>query len=406
MDSNLNIQKESLEGKDRVILEGRLDATWAGHLDDYINGLIREGVYKIQVHMAGVQYLSSAGIRVLVNQYKKISKIGGSFRLEELSQSVHDVLKMVGMLSLLTGPETEQPIEEKQKTRVLETGGYRFDCENLQSEPMISALTGTPGRVAASGYGAGDSSRIRFEANHYGLGIGAIGDGYDDCKARFGEFLALGDAVVYKPSDGSKVPDYTVRTGRLEPEIEALYAIHATGEFSERILFEPTGTGKTITLAGLMEAVKDATGSKSFIFLMIAESAGLIGVSLSVPPVGGDEVFGFPGIRSHINFTTEPAYSRMLTVTLGFYSESSGEEMKAFLRPVKPGHAGYSHVHSAVFPYQALPKNEASPGRMVRHLFETSIVEDVLHLIHDSREISGLGDSTFRQGVIWAGNIG
>ena len=63
--------------------------------------------------MKGVQYLSSAGIRILVNQYKKIKKIGGLFVLTDLSDSVAEVLNMVGMSSMLT--ERIPDVQETKK---------------------------------------------------------------------------------------------------------------------------------------------------------------------------------------------------------------------------------------------------------------------------------------------------
>jgi anti-anti-sigma factor len=405
MDNNLDIRKGPPGSEQRIFLEGRLDANWAGHLDDYLNSLVREGSYHLILNMAGVQYLSSAGIRILVSQYKKIKKIGGLFVLEDLSTAVSEVLKMVGMINILTEGTTEAAPMEKVASPFLEIKGYRFDNEVLSNEKMTLLLTGNPGLALTSGFTAGDNRKIKFTANRYGLGIGAIGDGYEDCKSRYGEFLAFGEALVYKPSDGSKIPDYTVRTGMLEPEINALCSLQADGGFSNRISFEPLESSPAITLEDLAAGFAQTTGHKQFVFLMIAESAGLVGVSLSAPPVDGKQLFEFPGIRENINFTTEPAYSRMLTVSLGFYALDPEEHVKSFLRPVKPGSSACIHTHTAVFPFQALPKKESSASKLVLHLFESSIVEDVLHLIHDSREIAGLGDSTFKQGVAWIGKF-
>ena len=138
---------------------------------------------------------------------------------------------------------------------------------------------------------------------------------------------------------------------------------------------------------------------------MIAENTGLVGVSLSAPPVDGKQLFQFPDIREHVNFTTEPAYPRMLTITLGFYSKEPGEVLKSFLRPVNHEASAFMHTHSAVFPYQALPKQKTGHDKLVVQLFESSIVQDVLHLINDSREIVGLGESTFKQGVAYIGKF-
>jgi hypothetical protein len=237
------------------------------------------------------------------------------------------------------------------------------------------------------------------------LGIGAIGLGFEDCRSRYGEFLALGDVMVYKPSDGSKIPDYNIKTGKLEPEINALSALVAEGSFSNLVTFDSLAAGGSLALSDLAGALSSASGLDKFVFLVIGESDGLVGVSLSAPPVEGRELFEFPVIRDAVNFTTEPAYARMLAVLLGFYDPDPGDSLQHFLRPAKPGAPAQIHTHAVVFPYQALPKKITSANQLIIHLFETSIAEDVLHLVHDTREIAGLGESTFRQGVAWIGKF-
>jgi len=405
MDNKLDIRKGPPGEEQRIHLEGRLDASWAGHLDDYLNSLVREGCHRIVLNMKGVQYLSSAGIRILVSQYKKIKVIGGLFVLEDLSDQVSEVLKMVGMINILTEGVPETAPVKKVESQFLEISQFRFNQEEISKEQMSVRLDGDPALSLSSSFTASDNRKTRFGAHHYAIGVGAIGEGFEDCRNRYGEFLALGEALVYKPSDGSKMPDYTLKSGRLEPEINALFSIQAEGTFSNRVSFDPIELNTSITMEDLASGFEKVTGHRQFLFLMIAESAGLVGMSLSAPPVGGKSLFEFPDIRENINFTTEPAYSRMLTVSLGFYSSDPGEALKAFLRPVKPGSSASIHTHTAVFPFQALPKMESSAAKLVMHLFESSIVEDVLHLIHDSREIAGLGDSAFKQGVAWIGKF-
>ncbi len=405
MESKLDIRKDPPGKEQRIHLEGRLDANWAGHLDDYLNGLVREGAHRLVLNMSKVQYMSSAGIRTLINQYKKIKQIGGLFVLEELSEGVSEVLSMVGMISMLTERAPETTVQEIKQADFLEISNYRFEIETLASQPMTLQLTGNPGLSLTSGFTAADNEKFKFKPNQYGLGIGAIGDGFDDCKSRYGEFLAIGDALVYKPSDGSKIPDYMVKTGKLEPEINALYALQAQGNFSNRITFEPTEINSSIALCDLMAGLAKSSGSSQFVFLVIAESDGLVGASLNAPPVDGKPLFEYPGIRENIHFTTEPAYPKMLTVSLGFYAVDPSDHFKAYLRPEKSGSPAYIHTHTSVFPFQSLPKNEKSAGKLVLHLFETSLVLDVLHLINDRREIAGIGESMFKQGVAWIGKL-
>jgi hypothetical protein len=307
------------------------------------------------------------------------------------------------MLSMLTEGVPEATLAVEAEYGFLEINGFKFENEVLSEGQMKVHPGGNPALTLTSGFTAADNRKVKFSADHYAIGIGAIGDGFDDCKSRYGEFLALGEALVYKPSDGSKVPDYAIKTGRLEPEINALYSLEAEGVFSNRISFEPLELSASISLDQLAAGLSQTSGQTQFVFLAIAESAGLVGASLNAPPVEGKKLFEFPEIRENINFTTEPAYQRMLTVSLGFFSMHPNDSLKPFLRHVATGSTAYIHTHSAVFPFQALTKNESSAGKLVLHLFESSIVQDVLHLINDSREITGLGHSTFKQGVAWIG---
>ena len=405
MENKLDIRKDPPGTEQRIYLEGRLDANWAGHLDDYINSLVREGAHRLILNMSGVQYMSSAGIRTLVTHYKKIKSIGGLFLLEDLSEGVAQVLEMVGMTSMLTEKEEEAPVIVKERSNLLERCQYRFENEPLSDLQMSLRLTGNPALSLTSGFTADDNVKFRFKSNSYALGLGAIGEGFHDCKSRFGEFLALGDALVYKPADGSKIPDYILRTGKLEPEINSLYSLHAEGSFSNRIIFDPITANTSISVSELVTSLAASSDLKQFLFLIIAESDGVVGTSLNAPPVDGNLLFEFPAIREKIHFTTEPAYPRMLSVSLGFYSYEPDETIRPFLRPDKPGSSSFIHIHTAIFPYQSLPKNEKSANKLVQNLFENSHVIDVLHLINDTREIAGIGESLFKQGVAWIGNL-
>jgi len=355
--------------------------------------------------MHGVQYLSSAGIRILVNQYKKIKKIGGLFCLADLSAAVAEVLDMVGMSTMLTEREAEPIDTGNVVAQFTEVATYRFENEVLSDESMTALFIGNPGLSLTSGYLPADNHKIKGAVNRYGLGIGAIGDGFADCKDRYGEYLSLGNALVYKPTDGSKIPDYALKSGNLNPEINALCSLQAEGSFSNKITFDPTGVSTSISMKDIIAGFAKTTGFQRFVFFAIAESEGLIGVSLTAPPVDGKLLFEFPGIRDHINFTTEPAYAKMLTLSLGFCYLNPDERLKSYLRPDKPGSDFYVHIHTAIFPFQSLPKKANSAEELILHIFDSSIVQDVMHLVNDSREIVGLGDSSFKQGVAWIGKL-
>ena len=154
---------------------------------------------------------------------------------------------------------------------------------------------------------------------------------------------------------------------------------------------------------------------------MIAESAGLIGTSLNISPVGGRPLFTYPEVKDAVRFTTEPAHAKMQTVSVGVVSAIPGApdasaipgapgvpvvpgapeaEFRDFLRPMKDN-ALHAHIHTAVFTYIPLKKAEAGPEDTMAHLFENAGLIDILHLLPDDRPLSGLGESAFLQGVCW-----
>ncbi len=404
MKNKLDIRKSISNKYTLLELDGRLDANWAGHLDDYINSLVRDGSYDLSLDLSNVQYISSAGIRILVGQYKKLHKIGGSFYLSALSKGVRDILEMVGMVETLTQKPKTEDSEQEPVSGTIEKFGYRFENSKLaDGDSMKVTVTGDPKLVRTSAFEKKHNQKISFGENKFGLGLGALGSGFDDCKNRYGEFIALGDALAYMPTDGSKVPDYSMKSGRLIPEINALYALLAEGSFSNIMAFNPAEGNRSIVLSNLIELIMETSGRDHVVLLMIAESDGLVGLGLNKSPLNGESPFEFPAVKEFVNFTTEPAYSKMITVSFGYLAKNAVAPFSDFLRPVKPGSEISGHIHTAVFPYQPLKKATTDFRQGINSLFLNSEVQDILHLTNDSREINGLGESRFKQGYCWIG---
>lgn len=79
---------------------GRLDTVTAPALDKMI-GEELDGVTDITLDMNALEYISSAGLRVLLSAQKKMQKIG-SIKLIGVSEAVMEVLDMTGFTDILT----------------------------------------------------------------------------------------------------------------------------------------------------------------------------------------------------------------------------------------------------------------------------------------------------------------
>lgn len=56
-----------------VKASGRLDATWAEYFTDTFLNYVRNGEHEMVIEAAGLDFLSSAGIRSLVRVYKELA---------------------------------------------------------------------------------------------------------------------------------------------------------------------------------------------------------------------------------------------------------------------------------------------------------------------------------------------
>ena len=83
-----------------IKLAGRLDTTTAPALDKTINNDI-EGTKSLILDFKSLEYISSAGLRVLLGAQKKMQKIG-SMKVIKVREEVMEVFEMTGFADILT----------------------------------------------------------------------------------------------------------------------------------------------------------------------------------------------------------------------------------------------------------------------------------------------------------------
>ena len=83
-----------------IEIVGRLDTTTAPVLDKAINEDIGD-VKNLVLDVKGMEYISSAGLRVLLGAQKKMQKIG-SMKVVNVCEEVMEVFEMTGFADILT----------------------------------------------------------------------------------------------------------------------------------------------------------------------------------------------------------------------------------------------------------------------------------------------------------------
>jgi anti-sigma B factor antagonist len=84
----------------KLIVEGRLDTQTAPELEKEIDSLV-PSVKELIFDMNGLEYISSAGLRVILKA-QKIMNTKGSMKLIGVNDSIMDVFDITGFLDILT----------------------------------------------------------------------------------------------------------------------------------------------------------------------------------------------------------------------------------------------------------------------------------------------------------------
>lgn len=83
-----------------LLLDGRLDALTAPEAEQILLQTAQRFDHLV-LNMQGLQYISSAGLRVLKLTHMAMAKKSGTFVLTQVTKNVMDVLEMTGFASLL-----------------------------------------------------------------------------------------------------------------------------------------------------------------------------------------------------------------------------------------------------------------------------------------------------------------
>ena len=94
--------KQSSDKPLAFAIVGRLDTTTAPTLEDYIANLPNDVWENMTVDMSECDFVSSAGLRVIVMMQKHSSSVGGQLTFSGTKEEVMDVFQMTGFTQLLT----------------------------------------------------------------------------------------------------------------------------------------------------------------------------------------------------------------------------------------------------------------------------------------------------------------
>ncbi|MCU0631049.1 MAG: STAS domain-containing protein [Methanoregulaceae archaeon] len=402
-----------------VTLTGRLDGFGSQQLETGLKEIVRDDTRSVIISLGGVDYLSSAGIRVLLGLKKRLKQRDGTLALINVRDFPRSVLEMSGFLKVLDIYPTLQEAQVACRVKPSEEGvlfgvrhpsfivdGVTYAIEPGSPKTASLIVTGDLIKVLQSDITAQDIRTLGFKEADYSLGLGALGKNAEDAMPLMGEMITLHGSMVYVPTDGHFTPDFfTPVKDTGEVKIFTGFDVRLSGPFHELFAFE-TSRENGVSLAEIYSAIftlararrTDFHGIISLVIWGVVE--GVISSEIIHSPLKGHAPSNHKSIMDPENYNNwndtnrEPRYRGDTLVSFGYGIDLSGDlsafsskdlDSLHYIHPENKGKATmYLHNHGVVFrntPFDS--KFELS--RQVKTIAGEGEFVDMRHLMDETR---------------------
>ena len=96
----MTITKTAENGTLRIALEGRLDTNTAPQLEAELKTSL-SGITELELDFSGLEYISSAGLRVLLAAQKSL-RCNGKLTIRNVNETIMEVFEITGFVEILT----------------------------------------------------------------------------------------------------------------------------------------------------------------------------------------------------------------------------------------------------------------------------------------------------------------
>jgi len=386
------VTPEEKGGRLVIRVVGRFDAVGAKLVGDALEQALKTGRHAVELDMAGVDYLSSAGMRILIIYHRKFSQLRGRFFLSSVGERVGKVLEMTGLYSMME-ILPEQDGQESSGLHRVSFDGWTLTFS--EPDPGGILLPRVIGPRAPEGTDPPYESRpevLPFPPTVLAFGTGALGYEAGDCAGRYGPFLAAGGFAAFQPLQGDPDPDYGEYAETDIPLLHVTDAISLAGSYSHVFSFE--SDTRSPGPAELVQALLEAGAKPAAGFVMAAECkrAG-DGNSGDVPTGKGGAGTGGGAA---------PGKTDLCLMLAGGIAGVPGmpDPLREQLFPEDTGPGLMAHLHAVFFPYK--PLRRRGPVKLkdtITSLFDQEVQE--VARLEISRGSPGQEGLRLLRGLVW-----
>ncbi|MDD2787997.1 STAS domain-containing protein, partial [Methanoculleus sp.] len=374
----MDLATERRDGILTFVMRGRLDGYGAGELSDAVQASLQDDDRSVVFDLAGVSYLSSAGIRVLLAVKKRLKERSGVLALAGVQEYPKSVLDMAGVTPVFSlyptvgeavlacrKPQDSLSVINELARTPFTRGGVAYTIEPTSARSASLRVTGSLEKMLYARLTERDIRAIPFSALHYSLGIGALGEGVAETLPLLGEMITLHGSVVWLPTDGNATPDFFTPvkdTGELS--IYSGYNVALDGPFHEIVTIDAGDEG-SIMLSDVYRTIfefareqrRDFSGIAALAMWAVVDGVCSLGVKRSPiaasSPANGLPINAEENAEDWLEENDEPRYHGDTMVSFGFgidYSACNDERLSALTDQNRPKTQQLQlHNHGVIF---------------------------------------------------------
>lgn len=85
----------------KVKIEGYLDSSTFPQLQEYLTSLVNEGQVRLLLDLSDLDYISSAGLGVLMGMLREVRDKGGDLKIVNMTEKIERVFNLLGFSRIL-----------------------------------------------------------------------------------------------------------------------------------------------------------------------------------------------------------------------------------------------------------------------------------------------------------------
>ncbi|WP_342676576.1 STAS domain-containing protein [Methanofollis sp. UBA420] len=343
----MEMTAERCDGILTLEVGGRLDGYAAEEVKRGIAGVLRDDDRSVVIDLAGLAYLSSAGIRVFLGLQKELKGRGGGLAICNVGEYPLQVLAMAGFDRVFTlYPSRDAALAASFRREdsfsliadlaapPVEHEGAKFRFEPGSRTPASLRVKGSLDDLLHARIREESVSAEKFSDIGYSLGLGALGSSLLNAMPFLGEMITLHGSMTWLPSDGHNTPDFFV-PARVGGEVRAYTAFNVAldGQFNE---FATVEAEEEITLDALYRAVfahaRDRkVGAGVVAVALWGVTGGVLGSGIRKAPLArdapaqGGSIFDPENVGDWIEASEEPKYAGDSIVAFGVGLDPSAD---------------------------------------------------------------------------------